>query len=127
MTKGFSSLQVSGYRRLHDLDLPLRPLNVLIGANGVGKTSILEVMSFLAASADGRLQDMVSEGGGIVSLVTHDRKEPLCMKLTMPMDKAAPIDYELCLRTSGIGYEISTERLTQQHGANTEQPFIHIN
>ena len=29
----FSRLRVQGFRHLHDVDLPLRPLNVLIGAN----------------------------------------------------------------------------------------------
>ena len=45
---GFSRLQVNGYRRVRDLDLPLAPLNVLIGANGVGKSSVIEVFDLLA-------------------------------------------------------------------------------
>ena len=43
MIPGFSRLSVSGYRRLKAVDIPLRPLNVLIGANGVGKSSFLDV------------------------------------------------------------------------------------
>jgi predicted ATPase len=39
----FSRLSVKGFRRLHDIDIPLRPLSVMIGANGVGKTSLLDV------------------------------------------------------------------------------------
>ena len=35
----FLSLTVRGFRGLADVDLELRPLTVLIGANGVGKSS----------------------------------------------------------------------------------------
>ena len=64
MEIGFSRLRTQGYRRLRDLDLPLGSFNVLIGANGVGKSSVLEVMSLLAASASGKLQETVSSSGG---------------------------------------------------------------
>jgi predicted ATPase len=102
MTTGFSRLQV-GYRRLRDLDFPMAPFNVLIGANGVGKTSVLEVMSVLAASAAGRLDETVRIGGGISSLMTVGRQEPLRIQLEMLDEQRAAIQYELhwrlrCLR-----------------------------
>jgi len=43
----FGRLSVKGFRRLSDIDLSLRPLSVLIGANGTGKTSILDALSLL--------------------------------------------------------------------------------
>ena len=45
-----------GFSRLEVSDLPLRPLNVLIGANRDGKSSVPEVVDFLAASAAGGMQ-----------------------------------------------------------------------
>ncbi len=126
MSTEFSRLQVHGYRRLQDLDLPLGPLNVLIGANGVGKTSVLEVMSLLAASADGRLNDAVSAGGGISSLATNDRMEPMCLKLEMPMSGKSPIQYDLCLRSGGLGFDISSETLAQQRETALKRPFKYI-
>ena len=65
MISGFSHLSVRGYRRLKAIDVPLRRLNVLIGANGVGKTSILDVFRLLGASADRRLVASVLEAGGL--------------------------------------------------------------
>jgi predicted ATPase len=41
-------LQVENYRSLRELDLPLRPLNVLIGSNASGKSNILDALRFLA-------------------------------------------------------------------------------
>jgi predicted ATPase len=66
---GFQHLKVDGFRRLCGVDCELRPLTVMIGANGSGKTSVLEVMSLLAASAEGRLTDKLSELGGIAAVL----------------------------------------------------------
>ena len=51
----FERIHIQGFRRLFDVDIKLNPLNVLIGANGSGKTSILDVFSLLANSASGKL------------------------------------------------------------------------
>ena len=52
---------------LCDVDLPLKPLNVMIGSNGSGKTLLLDVFSFLAVSASGHLNETVSAFGGVES------------------------------------------------------------
>ena len=62
---------VRGFRRLHDVDFKLKPLNVLIGANGCGKTSLLDVFTLLAASASGTLAKTISDFGGIDSNLTN--------------------------------------------------------
>ena len=54
-TQRFLNLTVRGFRRLAKVDLELRPLTVLIGANGVGKSSLLDALSILASSAHGHL------------------------------------------------------------------------
>ncbi|MFB2917458.1 AAA family ATPase [Aerosakkonema funiforme] len=35
----FESISVKGFRRLFSVEIELRPLTVMIGANGVGKSS----------------------------------------------------------------------------------------
>ena len=69
----FERIHVQGFKRLIDVDLELRPLNVLIGANGSGKTSLLEVFSLLAASASGGLSRGLFELGGLASLLSLDK------------------------------------------------------
>ncbi len=44
----FKEVLVEGFRRLGEVRLALRPLSVMIGANGTGKTSVLDVLSLLA-------------------------------------------------------------------------------
>jgi len=126
MNTEFSRLQVDGYRRWKNLDLPLAPLNVLIGANGVGKTSILDVMSLLASSANGRLQESISAWGGLSSLISIDRTRPMRLCLERPIEGHNPIEYELQLSLSGLGYDISRECLSQIQKADREGSFKYI-
>jgi predicted ATPase len=39
----FQYIAIEGYRRLFNVQVEMRPLTVMIGANGVGKTSLLEI------------------------------------------------------------------------------------
>lgn len=108
---GFQRLSVDGFRRLCgvNIDFKDRPLCVMIGANGSGKTSVLEVMSLLAASAQGKLGDRISELGGIGAVLTAGRSE-MSFQLTAGSG-AGPLQYDLSIETSGIGYSLKAEGL----------------
>ena len=68
-------LSVRGFRSIRVLeDFELRPLNVLIGANGAGKSNFMDLFRLLAAVADGRLQLFVAENDGPDALLFGDRK-----------------------------------------------------
>ncbi|MFD8740963.1 AAA family ATPase, partial [Streptomyces sp. NPDC059618] len=41
-------LHVENFRSLRDVTIPLGPLTVLVGANGVGKSNVLKVFDLLA-------------------------------------------------------------------------------
>jgi predicted ATPase len=110
----FSRLEVRGYRRLRNVRLPLTPFNVLIGANGVGKSSILEVMDLLAASAEGGLDHTVSQAGGISSILTQDGSTTgIELQLERPSLPERPLTYGLRLLARGTGYILSDENLEQ--------------
>jgi predicted ATPase len=127
MPVGFSQLEVGGYRRLRQIELRLAPLNVLIGANGVGKSSVLDVVGLLAASADGVLENTISEAGGISSLLTLDgQTNSLHFSLQMQTADVQPIKYELNISREGVGYGISREQLTQQQDLSRPNPFKFI-
>src|SRR6266700_1979429 len=82
-TTRFKELSIRGFRRLYDVHLPLRPLSVMIGANGTGKTSILDVLSLLANSAQGKLTDAITDLSGLTSVLTHDRSVELNLGISM--------------------------------------------
>ena len=114
----FERIHVRGFRRLLDLDLELRPLNVLIGANGSGKTSLLDVFSLLAASASGRLGARLSELGGFTSVLSLDKAKQLSFELMMTVTQphVNPLTYGLTIAPSGFGYQITEESLYQYYG-----------
>jgi predicted ATPase len=58
------TIAVSGYRSLRDVRLSLGALNVVTGANGVGKSSLYRAVRLLADIAQGRIiQSLAAEGG----------------------------------------------------------------
>jgi predicted ATPase len=124
--KTFEYIEIEGYRRLFSVQLEMRPLTVMIGANGVGKTSLLEVFSLLAASAAGRLEPKLAEFGGLSEVMTRDRARNLRFSLQMDVPGQAPLVYALHLSPKGQSYEIATETLTQHSNPDAPQPFKHI-
>ncbi len=101
-------LRVDGFRRLCDLDLEMRDLAVLIGANGSGKTSLLDVFSLLSASARGGLADKMNELGGLSSVATVGREPKF--SIALDLDDESPIKYGFGVVSSGVGYEVRDEQ-----------------
>ena len=94
------------------VELEMRPLTVAIGANGVGKTSFLEIFSLLAASAKGQLQSKISELSGLSEIITRDRANKLSISLAMSSPDGGSLDYCLKIAPKGQFYEIELETLT---------------
>lgn len=120
----FQELTIQGFRRLYDVKLGLRPLSVMIGANGTGKTSILDVLSLLAKSAQGKLSESISDLSGLSNILTYDRADELRLGISMNVPGYKPLDYSLSLRPQAVAYNINRETLSQQRGLPT--PFSHI-
>ena len=57
-------ITVKGFKSIKSVDVELLPINVLIGANGAGKSNFMEVFSFLNAIRLGGLRDYVMRSGG---------------------------------------------------------------
>ncbi|MFN5956120.1 MAG: AAA family ATPase [Dolichospermum sp.] len=124
----FERITIEGYRRLFNVQVDMRdrPLTVMIGANGVGKTSLLEIFSLLAASANAQLANKISELGGLTDIVTRDRANSITISLSMSVPGYAPLDYQLEVVLKGLTYEIALETLTENNPLVLE-PFKHIN
>lgn len=119
-------VKLTGFRRLFEVDLPVRPFMVLIGANGVGKTSFLDAFTILSASASGNLNSALSQFGGIANLLTRGKSEDLSFLVDMTVPGHEPLEYELHLAPKGAGYAVSREILSQRR-PGYPRPFTHIN
>jgi len=72
---GLDKLTVRGYKSIKELeDFKFRNLNILIGANGAGKSNLLSLFRLLGALADGGLQSYVQKQGGPDTLLFGGRK-----------------------------------------------------
>lgn len=56
-------IQIKGFKSIKKLDLEMKPINILIGANGAGKSNFISLFTFLRNLAEGRLQTYVEQNG----------------------------------------------------------------
>ena len=77
------SIEVDGYKSIRELHLELRDLNVLIGANGAGKSNLISAFGLLADLVAGRLRLHVGRRGGANSLLHFGSKQTteVCLKV----------------------------------------------
>jgi predicted ATPase len=69
-------IQISGFRSLRQAELEIRPVNVMIGANGAGKSNLVSFFQMLKASVWGEtgLQDFIIQQGGASRLLHYGPK-----------------------------------------------------
>jgi predicted ATPase len=65
MGRSIDKITIQGFKSIRSLeDFELGPVNILIGANGSGKSNFVSFFSLLREMADGRLQKAVNKAGG---------------------------------------------------------------
>ncbi len=75
-TNAFRSISIKGFKSIRSIeDLYLRPINLLIGANGSGKSNFLEAFIFLGAAEAGELDSYVARYGGADKLLHFGSKK----------------------------------------------------
>ena len=74
-TKALDWITVKGFKSIKGIEkLEIRPINVLIGANGSGKSNFIGVFSFLNSICAGGLQNYVARTGGANKLLHFGKK-----------------------------------------------------
>jgi predicted ATPase len=56
-------IKIKGFKSIKQLDLTMGPINILIGANGAGKSNFISLFTFLRQLSDGKLQSYVERNG----------------------------------------------------------------
>jgi predicted ATPase len=108
-------IEIEGYRSIRQATVQLRGLNVLIGANGAGKSNLLGALRLLGDMARGQLQLHVARRGGAHSLLHFGRKKTPKLRLSLrfaPAEKHDPTRYDLLLEAaSGDTLVVAEESL----------------
>lgn len=117
----FSRIKVANFKSFDELDLELRPLNVVVGANASGKSSFLEIFKFLHDLAEHGLADAVSLQGGMEFLYRRGGSGPLRIEATFD---EARTHYALELQLQVAGYEVVRERLSTEYKNGGSAEFV---
>jgi predicted ATPase len=67
----FQSITIEGFKSIRSIKIDLRPINILIGANGSGKSNFLEAFVFLQEAQAGRMDSYVSKYRGADRLLHY--------------------------------------------------------
>lgn len=104
------SLTLRGYKSIADLnEFEFRPLNVLIGANGAGKSNFLSFFELLRAVIEGRLATYVASQGGASSILHYGAK------------RTPVLSFDLDFREKSNGYKLELTATPQGGLAPTEE------
>ncbi len=74
-------LDIKGFRSLKDVTWRPGDLNILIGANGTGKSNLLRFLELMAVVAKGGLGKYVQSLGGIAAIVWDGEAPDITVKL----------------------------------------------
>ena len=110
-SNALDKISVKGFRSIAAIeDLALGPINILIGANGSGKSNFIGVFSFLHAIREGRLRDTVTSAGGAERILHFGSKTTSQISFHLSFENRTN-QYELkLLPTTDDGLFPSAER-----------------
>jgi predicted ATPase len=112
-----TSLRLAGWKSIRDAEIEFRPLNVLIGANGAGKSNLVSFFKLMNEMAAGRLQVYVGTNGGAESLLHYGSKRTPAMEAEFQFTvEHRPYRYSLRLGpAAGNSLIFADERLMFPH------------
>lgn len=83
---------LNGFKSIRKMNLKLRPLNVLIGANGAGKSNLVSFFKMLNEMMGGRLQRYIGASGRAQSILHFGPKVTTQMEATLEFEVDNGVD-----------------------------------
>jgi predicted ATPase len=108
----FKRLELKNLLSFQDTKVDLRPLNVLIGANGSGKSNLIDVISLLQATPT-NLSDAIRQGGGARSWLSMAEGAGRVAGIVCEVDDAPPLQYKLSLSEESNAIVVVEESLSK--------------
>ena len=76
-----TQIEIGGYRLLDKFEADLKPLTVVIGANAVGKSTLISCLELIARCNTVSVNDAMRwQGGGSLSSYSRERKSTVDME-----------------------------------------------
>jgi predicted ATPase len=115
-------VEIEGYRSIKKLKLRLKAINLLIGANGAGKSNLVGVFGLLGDLVDGKLQLHVGRRGGANALLHFGVKKTKMLRIKVSFGTNA---YEAALEPSARDRLIfASEKAYFQGQGEHPQPYV---
>ena len=119
MSRPLNRIHVAGFKSIRDQTIELRPLNVLIGANGSGKSNLIAVFELLHAIVGARLQTYIGMEAGAERLLYLGRKTTEEISLHLSFARNA---YLCTLTPTAANRLVFKEETVFYHGPGHDQP-----
>jgi predicted ATPase len=117
-------ITVRGFKSINSIEkLTLKPINILIGSNGSGKSNFIGVFAFLHAIREGHLRDYVTQAGGAEKVLHFGSKATKEIFIHLSFEGGVN-QYELTLSaTRDDGLYPSSEYAYYWNKAYPQQPY----
>ena len=104
---------LDGFKSIKAMDLELRALNVMIGANGAGKSNLISFFKMLNEMMGGRLQTYIAGAGRAQSVLHYGPKQTPQMEATLEFEteKGLNIYYQRLFHVAGDTLAFAEETL----------------
>jgi len=110
------------------LDLELHDLNVLIGANGSGKSNFLEILDLLRGLPSERIQNTIARGGGLSEWIWKGADENSVTQMDILIDNPlseTPLRHQFKISSVHDRFYLANERITDE-GATGEMEGVYF-
>lgn len=125
-----TKIEIENYKSIKKMDLALRPINVLIGANGAGKSNFISFFKFVRHLYEGRLQYYTAQQGRADNMLYLGNKESSYIQSKITFDNINAYSFRLAANNEDHFFfeEEATETLenntwikiaSQKHGSES--------
>lgn len=90
-------IKIQGYKSIRELDLQLNSMNVVIGANGAGKSNMISFLQILQAFVTGTLDTYIEKHMGASHLLYHGQERTSSLVASLLFENEETFQYDLRL------------------------------
>ncbi len=78
-----TKIEISGYKSIKKLELDIKPINILLGSNGVGKSNFISIFTLIRNIYNQNLQNYIQKKGGANSILHFGQKNTSNIELKL--------------------------------------------
>ena len=115
-------IEIKGYKSIKDARIELRPINILIGANGSGKSIFLSFFEFLNNLYERKLTEYIALNGGEDKFLHHGLKQSTQIEAKMSFNNQVN-GYSFTLEKGTDGFIFKSENLIYRNDSKNIATF----